>query len=169
MTAENLRPEERLGRSEPRGASERTPDTDDGKGTETALEIWQSSTLALGTSVETYLMSLGINLPPPPVLRFHPSLRHPSGSLWPAMVALVANGMDGTPIAIHRTFLAQDGRGKAPVNPQKMMLGPCGGGAVRLGDPCGQAPGGRSHRNMSRRDAVDGARRLGSALQHWAP
>ena len=38
-----------------------------------------------------------------------------------------------TPIAIHRTFLARDGNGKAPVEPAKMMLGPCRGGAVRLG------------------------------------
>ena len=36
-------------------------------------------------------------------------------------------------LAIHRTFLSQDGVGKAPVDPQKMMLGPCRGGAVRLG------------------------------------
>ena len=51
------------------------------------------------------------------------------------MVALVTRGSDGTPLAIHRTFLARDGGGKAPVDPQKMMLGPCRGGAVRLGDP----------------------------------
>ncbi len=40
-----------------------------------------------------------------------------------------------TPLAIHRTFLARDGVGKAPVDPQKMMLGPCRGGAVRLAEP----------------------------------
>ena len=51
------------------------------------------------------------------------------------MVALVTHGADGTPIAIHRTFLARDGSGKAPVDPAKMMLGPCRGGAVRLGEP----------------------------------
>jgi putative DNA primase/helicase len=33
---------------------------------------------------------------------------------------------------VHRTFLARNGRGKAPVEPTKMMLGPCRGGAVRL-------------------------------------
>jgi hypothetical protein len=49
------------------------------------------------------------------------------------MVALVTNGTDGTPLAIHRTFLAIDGNAKAPVEPAKMMLGPCRGGAVRLG------------------------------------
>ena len=48
------------------------------------------------------------------------------------MVGLVMRGSD--PVAIHRTFLARDGTGKAPVDPQKMMLGPCRGGAVRLAD-----------------------------------
>ncbi len=42
------------------------------------------------------------------------------------------SGADGTPLAIHRTFLARDGGGKGPVDPQKMMLGPSRGGAVRL-------------------------------------
>jgi len=51
------------------------------------------------------------------------------------MVALVTNGANATPIAIHRTFLARNGGGKAPVEPQKMMLGPCRGGAVRLAQP----------------------------------
>jgi hypothetical protein len=51
------------------------------------------------------------------------------------MVSLVTRGTDGTPIAIHRTFLARDGKGKAPVDPQKMVLGQCRGGAVRLGMP----------------------------------
>jgi putative DNA primase/helicase len=48
------------------------------------------------------------------------------------MVAVVARGSDDTPLAIHRTFLARDGDCKAPIEGQKMMLGPCRGGAVRL-------------------------------------
>ena len=48
------------------------------------------------------------------------------------MVALVTGGADGTPRGIHRTFLAFDGRGKVPVGPSKMMLGPCRSGAVQL-------------------------------------
>ena len=51
------------------------------------------------------------------------------------MVALVTHGATGSPIAVHRTFLARDGGGKAPVDPAKMMLGPCRGGVVRLGEP----------------------------------
>jgi hypothetical protein len=48
------------------------------------------------------------------------------------MVALVTRGGDDAPLAIHRTFLSHGGRSKAPIEPQKMMLGPCRGGAVRL-------------------------------------
>ena len=51
------------------------------------------------------------------------------------MIALVTRGSDDEPLAIHRTFLALGGLGKAPVGPAKMMLGPCGGGAVRLAEP----------------------------------
>jgi hypothetical protein len=51
------------------------------------------------------------------------------------MVALVTHGETGSPIAIHRTFLPHEGGGKAPIDPTKMMLGPCRGGAVRLGEP----------------------------------
>src|SRR5439155_20862646 len=83
----------------------------------------------------TYLVSRGLSLTPPPTLRFHAGLKHPSGGTWPAMVALVTRGADDVPLAIHRTFLARDGGGKGPVDPQKMMLGPCRGGAVRLATP----------------------------------
>nr|WP_244521179.1 toprim domain-containing protein [Bauldia litoralis] len=97
------------------------------------MTIWTSARPAGGTLVETYLASRGLRIETPPTLRFHPSLKHPAGDRWPAMVALVTRGADDTPVGIHRTFLAPDGSGKAPVMPQKMMLGPCRGGAVRLG------------------------------------
>jgi DNA primase len=100
-----------------------------------ALAIWQASQAAKETTVATYLRSRGLDLPASPTLRFHVGLKHPSGDLWPAMVALVTNGATGSPIAVHRTFLARDGGGKAPVDPAKMMLGPCRGGVVRLGEP----------------------------------
>lgn len=110
---------------------ERRPGRDEAKHSQAALAIWQSATPASGTLVETYLASRGIHLPLPPTLRFK-RLRHPSGGIWPTMVALVTRGDDDTPLAIHRTFLCPDGGAKAPVDPQKMMLGPCRGGAVRL-------------------------------------
>jgi hypothetical protein len=48
------------------------------------------------------------------------------------MIGLITRAPDDTPVAIHRTYLARDGRGKAPIEPQKMMLGSCRGAAVRL-------------------------------------
>jgi putative DNA primase/helicase len=114
---------------------EHKPDQDNARRSEIAIAIWQSAKPAQGTPVETYLASRGIYLAPPDALRFHAGLKHPSGGIWAAMVALVTNGADGTPLAIHRTFLARNGGGKAPVDPQKMMLGPCREGTVRFADP----------------------------------
>ena len=108
------------------------PDPDAKARTEAALTIWQASQAGEGTPVATYLRSRGLDLPASPALRFHAGLKHPSGGVWPAMVALVTLGGTGLPIAVHRTFLARDGGGKAPVNP---AIGPCRGGVVCLGAP----------------------------------
>lgn len=101
----------------------------------TAISIWRRSVPAIGTPVVDYLSARGITLAPPFAVRFHSGLKHHSGGTWPCMVALVTRGADDTPLAIHRTFLTREGRGKAPVKPAKMMLGPCRGGAVRLSEP----------------------------------
>jgi putative DNA primase/helicase len=116
-------------------AVERKSDHEEYRRTTAALAIWESAIPAMGTPVEVYLGSRGLHLPPSDVLRFHAGLKHPSGSVWPAIVAQVTNGADGTALAVHRTFLARTGESKAPVDPQKMMLGPCRGGAVRLAEP----------------------------------
>jgi hypothetical protein len=105
--------------------------------TDWALTVWQRAMSAGGTLVETYLGSRGLRLPSGSRIRFHTELKHRSGGVWPAMVALATGGVDDEPRGIHRTFLAHDGSGKAPVDPQKMMLGPCRGAAVRLA-PAGQ-------------------------------
>ena len=113
---------------------ERERDPDDKARTEAALAIWRASQNIAGSLAETYLRSRGITLPPLSSLRFHPGLKHASGGVWPAMVALVVHGETGEAVAIHRTFLACDGHGKAPVEQVKMMLGPCRGGVVRLAE-----------------------------------
>src|SRR5262245_41395654 len=100
-----------------------------------AVAIWQSARPAGGTLAEKYLVLRGLQLSPPRTVRFQAGLKHPAGGIWPVMVALVTRGVDDAPLAIHRTFLARDGHGKAPIDPQKMMLGPCRGGAVRLAAP----------------------------------
>lgn len=110
------------------------PALDDAKRTEIARRIWRESRPATGTLVEVYMRSRGITIPPPLSLRFHPSLKHPTGVFAPAMVAGVQN-REGRIVAIHRTWLKPDGSGKADVEPQKAMLGPCAGGAVRFAKP----------------------------------
>ena len=111
------------------------PDPDVKARKEAALAIWRASQDIAGSLAETYLRPRGITIAPPHSLRFHPSLKHPSGGVWPAMVALVVHGETGEALAVHRTFLARDGYGKAPIDPPKMMLGPCRGGVVHLGAP----------------------------------
>lgn len=98
-----------------------------------AARVWRNSSAARGTLAETYLQRRGVAVPVPSSIRFHHGLQHPEGQRWPAMVALVTNAIDSVPTAIHRTFLSRDGASKAPVGTTKMMLGPCGGGVVRLG------------------------------------
>ena len=114
-------------------APHRTADLDNAKRSKVALAIWQSSKPAQGTPVETYLPSRGIHLTPPDALRFHAGLKHPLRR------HLAGNGGAGD-AAVSTTFrwrstapsLPATASGKAPVDPQKMMLGPCRGGAVRL-------------------------------------
>lgn len=116
-----------------RVASAPVKHTDDTARTIAALKLWIASAPATGTTVQTYLQSRGITIAPPSALKFHQGLKHPGGSTFPAMVALVTRGFDNRPIGIHRTFLALGGHGKAAAKPSKMMLGPCRGGVVRLG------------------------------------
>lgn len=100
--------------------------------TRTALEIWHASKPGAGM-LEGYVHhGRGLEISIPDALRFHPGLRHRSGEIFPAMVALVTNANTGEPCGVHRTFLSQDCSQKAPVNPQKMSLGPCRGGVIRL-------------------------------------
>lgn len=85
------------------------PDQGCAERTARAFSIWDSATAIDGTRAETYLNSRGLTLPRPSSLRFHRGLMHPSGGIWPCMVARVTTGVDNVPVAIHRTFLARDG------------------------------------------------------------
>lgn len=101
---------------------------------EAALRLWRGSGQATGTLVADYLQHRALpDLERSGSLRFRPDCPHPEGGSWPAMMALVQDAEDRE-LGIHRTYLARDGRGKAPVDPSKASLGPIWGGAVRL-DP----------------------------------
>lgn len=99
-----------------------------------AARLWERGADAAGTEVTTYLQSRGIDLPPSSNVRLLRMHEHkPTGSFWPVMLARVSDAADRM-VAVHRTYLATDGRSKAPVGASdvKMSLGPAGGGAVRL-------------------------------------
>lgn len=95
-----------------------------------ARGLWDEAAPITGTLAETYLRGRGITCAMPETLRFHGECWHgPTARRWPAMVSIV-EGAEA--FAVHRTYLAPDGRGKAQIDPDKMMLGYTRGGAVRL-------------------------------------
>ena len=97
--------------------------------------IWASANPGDGTVLEAYLAVRGVALPPAgaDVVRFHPDLLHgPSGTSWPAMLAAITDAETGALIGLHRTWLARGGDGKAPVTPDRMILGHKKGGVIRL-------------------------------------
>ncbi len=99
-----------------------------------ALRMWARSVPALGSLADRYLAGRALpGLAGSAALRFLADCQHPEGGKLPAMMALVVDAA-GQPIAVHRTFLASDGSGKAKVDPVRASLGPYWGGAVRL-DP----------------------------------
>ena len=101
----------------------------------TALRIWREAVSAEGSPVQAYLRGRGYNGGIPPTLRFHPKLFHHSRTYHPAMVAAITLWPCKTISGIHRTYLTADGSGKASLDPNKMMLGPTKGGAIRLAPP----------------------------------
>ena len=134
------RPKERRPRRRARRLVEPTSTQTSGSNQDHALEIWRTAQPPAGTPVEKYLRHRGITVPVPPTLRYHPGARYErSGLCLPCMVAAV-QAPDRTVTAIHRTYIRDDGRGKAGVATPKMALGPISDGAVRLG-PAGPALG----------------------------
>jgi hypothetical protein len=83
---------------------------------------------AAGTPVEAYLRSRAITILPP-LVQYHPKLWH-TDNYWPAMVVERTNSA-GDVVALHRTFLTEDGA-KAPVEPVRKDLGRSTGTAIRL-------------------------------------
>lgn len=91
-----------------------------------------------GTLVETYLRNRAIiMLAGTGALRFHPRCfykpdEHSPTETWPAMIAAVTD-LSGAITGAHRTWLAPDGSGKAPIDIQRKAMGGLLGHAVRFG------------------------------------
>ena len=98
-----------------------------------ALNLWRAAEPPHGTPVETYLASRGLKLPQrcEHALRFHPACPRGEARL-PAMLGLMSGIVTGRPLGVHRTFLSADGRAKANLEPNKMMLGRAKGAVLKL-------------------------------------
>ncbi|NIE81600.1 DNA primase, partial [Asaia sp. As-1742] len=87
---------------------------------EAARRLWAMSGPIAGTSVEAYLRRRDMTLlHGSGALRFHPRCfyrpdKDSSTETWPALIAAVTD-LDGIVTGVHRTWLARDGKGKAPV------------------------------------------------------
>jgi putative DNA primase/helicase len=102
-----------------------------------ARDMWRSASPADGTIAERYLR---YRLPGlgeiPPTIRYlppgSPYASHPDGNGWPVMIAAVKREGEAGIVAVSRTWIAMDGRGKASLRPPRKFTGSVAGGAVRL-------------------------------------
>jgi hypothetical protein len=105
---------------------------------EAARRLFAMSRPITGTLVETYLRNRGITaVHDAGALRFHPRCYYrPDDSSptepRPAMIAAVTD-LSGVITGAHRTWLAPDGFGKAPVDTPRRAMGGLLGHAVRFG------------------------------------
>lgn len=109
---------------------------------EAARRLWAIAKPIHGTIAQAYLRNRGINdLRNCSALRFHPrcwyrgdpddpadNVRH----AWPALIASVRD-RSGELTGVHRTWLAPDGSGKAPVSTPRRAMGHLLGHGVRFG------------------------------------
>ncbi len=105
---------------------------------EAAQRLWRYCKPIAGSLAERYLRHRGITGPlSAKSLRFHPQLFYRAYDeapveTWPALVAAVTDG-NGEITGAHRTWLARDGLGKAPIESPRKTLGCLYGHAARFG------------------------------------
>jgi putative DNA primase/helicase len=95
-------------------------------------ELW-GSTQELSGIAEDYLMARHCCLPPRyGDLRWHPALKHPSGYVGAALVALITDIHPNAPLSLHRTWITPTG--KAAIDTPRLLLGnhSIDGGVIRL-------------------------------------
>jgi hypothetical protein len=96
-------------------------------------QLWGSCRPVHGVAPD-YLQARGCVIPPADGhLRGHDALRHPSGYVGPALVALITDAVTGEPLSLHRTWIRADGT-KALVDPPRLLLKDHrkAGGVIRL-------------------------------------
>lgn len=105
--------------------------------TEAARRLFAMGRPIGGTIAETYLRKRGITaLHGTDTLRFHPRCYYRSEDgpteTWPALLAAVTD-LSGRQTGTHRTWLARDGYGKAPIDTPRKAMGDLSGYGVWFG------------------------------------
>lgn len=95
------------------------------------MALWKS-THDLGGVAAQYLRSRHCVVPAYGDLRWLPSLKHPSGYVGPALVALITHVLTNEPLSLHRTWITPTG--KADIENSRLLLGNHAtvGGVIRL-------------------------------------
>lgn len=106
-------------------------------GREFAKRLFTSSQGIEDTIAETYLLGRGILIQSDfDALRFNPRCFHDRlkgrAAYWPGLIAAVTD-LDLDIAGVSRTYLAPDGFGKAPVDPQRRSKGDILGHGIRFG------------------------------------
>ncbi|MFH7812413.1 MULTISPECIES: toprim domain-containing protein [Acetobacter] len=120
----------------PRTPPSHRPETG-GSSTDAARRLWDASRPLSGVAT-VYLRGRDLTrCSPMAALRFHPDCYYRADAdspteTWPAMIAAVTD-LEGRVTGVHRTWLARDGRGKAPVEMPRRAMGDLLGHAVRFG------------------------------------
>ncbi|MCW0236741.1 MAG: toprim domain-containing protein [Ferrovibrio sp.] len=104
---------------------------------EAARRLFAMAQPIAGTVAEAYLRQRSITLlHGTGNLRFHPRCYYKPDDgpteTWPAMIAAVTD-LSGRITGVHRTWLAPDGLGKAPIDTPRKAMGSLLGHAVRIG------------------------------------
>jgi len=95
-------------------------------------DLWSSTRELSGVAVD-YLQHRHCMIPPVyGALHWHPALKHPSGHIGPALVALVTDVHTDKPLSLHRTWITPTG--KADVHPPRLQLAghSLKGGVIKL-------------------------------------
>ncbi len=95
-------------------------------------DLWNNCRPLAGVALD-YLSARHCATPPAGAhLRWHPSVKHPSGYVGPTLVGLVTDAQTGEPLSLHRTWITSTG--KAEVSPPRMQLAnhSLDGGVIRL-------------------------------------
>ncbi|WP_321801475.1 toprim domain-containing protein [Burkholderia sp. BCC1988] len=97
------------------------------------FDLWNACRAISGDAL-AYLDARHCRIPPADGdLRWHPSLKHPTGYVGPALVGLVTHAVTREFMTLHKTWIRTDGR-KADVDPPRLLLGGHrkAGGVIRL-------------------------------------